>query len=142
MNRTFVLKPLAQVEPVVGTDKTGKVPSCCAVFACNVILSNLCFFLQNCTGTRGLCFDAALSKVVLIIIIIIHRAVLKNYPLPVNIKRHVLGVIMPDMFNIMFKVRDETNLASSSLVDTGNANDLLGVIVSYSIKVFFIVSYS
>jgi len=33
------------------------------------------------------------------------------------------------------KVRDETNLASSSLVDTGNANDLLGVIVSYSIKV-------
>jgi len=60
MNRTFVLKPLA----------------------------------QNCTGTRGLCFDAALSK-----------------------------------------VRDETNLASSSLVDTGNVNDLLGVIVSYSIKV-------
>merc|ERR1712226_635341 len=60
MNRTFVLKPLA----------------------------------QNCTGTRGLCFDAALSK-----------------------------------------VRDETNLASSSLVETGNVNDLLGVIVSYSIKV-------
>ena len=35
----------------------------------------------------------------------------------------------------MSKVRDETNLASSSLVDTGNVNDLLGVIVSYSIKV-------
>ena len=46
------------------------------------------------------------------------------------------------MLNLMLKVRDETNLASSSLVDTGNANDLLGVIVSYSIKVFFIVSYS
>ena len=28
MNRTFVLKPLAQVEPVAGTDKTGKVSSC------------------------------------------------------------------------------------------------------------------
>ena len=40
------------------------------------------------------------------------------------------------MLNLMLKVRDETNLASSSLVDTGNANDLLGVIVSYSIKVF------
>ena len=49
---------------------------------------------------------------------------------------------MLDMLNMMLKVRDETNLASSSLVDTGNANDLLGVIVSYSIKVFFIVSYS
>ena len=57
-------------------------------------------------------------------------------------KRHVLGVITLDMFNMMLKVRDETNLASSSMVDTGNANDLLGVIVSYSIKVFFIVSYS
>ena len=32
-------------------------------------------------------------------------------------------------------MRDETNLASSSLVETGNVNDLLGVIVSYSIKV-------
>jgi len=65
MNRTFVLKPLA----------------------------------QTCHGIRGLCLDAALSK-----------------------------------------VTDETNLASSTLVETGNANDLLGVIVSYSIKVKLILS--
>jgi len=49
---------------------------------------------QSCVGIRGLCLDAALSK-----------------------------------------VTDETNLASTSLVETGNSNDLLGVIVSYSIKV-------
>jgi len=60
LNRTFVLKPLA----------------------------------QNCHGIRGLCLDASLSK-----------------------------------------VTDESNLASSSVAETGNANDLLGVIVGYSIKV-------
>ena len=38
------------------------------------------------------------------------------------------------------QVTDETNLASSSLVETGTANDLLGVIVSYSIKVAVILS--
>jgi hypothetical protein len=32
-------------------------------------------------------------------------------------------------------VRDETNLASSSIAETGDPNDLLGVIVSYSVKV-------
>jgi hypothetical protein len=37
-------------------------------------------------------------------------------------------------FNIC-KVRDETNLASSSIAETGDPNDLLGVIVSYSVKV-------
>ena len=47
MNRTFVLKPLAQVEPVVGTDKTGKVSSCRAVFFYNLILSNLCAFFRT-----------------------------------------------------------------------------------------------
>ena len=60
-----------------------------------------------------------------------------------DIMLHItLHVTLSVMLNMMLKVRDETNLASSSLVDTGNANDLLGVIVSYSIKVFFIVSYS
>ena len=33
------------------------------------------------------------------------------------------------------KVTDESNLASSSLSETGNVNDLLGVVVSYSIKI-------
>lgn len=60
LNRTFILKPLAQI----------------------------------CQGARGLCLDASLSK-----------------------------------------VHDESNLASSSLSETGNNNDLLGVIVSYSVKV-------
>ncbi|XP_023327176.1 phosrestin-1 [Eurytemora carolleeae] len=60
LNRTFILKPLAQI----------------------------------CQGARGLCLDASLSK-----------------------------------------VQDESNLASSSISETGNNNDLLGVIVSYSIKV-------
>lgn len=49
---------------------------------------------QNCAGMRGLCLDAALSK-----------------------------------------VTDESNLASSSLADSGNQNDLLGIVISYSIKV-------
>jgi len=49
---------------------------------------------QKCYGVRGLCLDAALSK-----------------------------------------VTDESNLASSSLAESGNANDLLGVVVSYSVKV-------
>merc|ERR1711953_834225 len=49
---------------------------------------------QNCHGIRGLCLDAALSK-----------------------------------------VTDESNLASSSLAETGNVNDLLGVVVSYSVKI-------
>merc|ERR1719483_151335 len=65
LNRTFILKPLA----------------------------------QNCYGLRGLCLDAALSK-----------------------------------------VTDESNLASSSLAEGGNTNDLLGVICSYSIKVKLILS--
>jgi len=60
INRTFILKPLAQI----------------------------------CQGTRGLVLDASLSK-----------------------------------------QQDESNLASSSLAGTGNTNDLLGVVVSYSIKV-------
>jgi len=60
LNRTFVLKPLAQI----------------------------------CQGGRGLCLDASLSK-----------------------------------------CQDESNLASSSMAESGNNNDLLGVIVSYSIKV-------
>ena len=38
------------------------------------------------------------------------------------------------------KERDETNLASSSLAETGDPNDLLGVIVSYSVKVTLILS--
>jgi len=54
---------------------------------------------QNCYGIRGLCLDAALSK-----------------------------------------VTDESNLASSSLTDTGNQNDLLGVVVSYSVKIKLILS--
>ena len=49
---------------------------------------------QNCNGMRGLCLDAALSK-----------------------------------------VTDESNLASSSLTDSGSKNDLLGVVVSYSVKI-------
>ncbi len=39
----------------------------------------------------------------------------------------------------IFKVRDETNLASSSIAKTGDPNDLLGVIVSYSVKVKIIL---
>ena len=35
---------------------------------------------------------------------------------------------------------DETNLASSSLAETGDTNDLLGVIVSYSVKVTLALS--
>jgi len=65
LNRTFMLKPLA----------------------------------QNCFGIRGLCLDAALSK-----------------------------------------VTDESNLASSSLTESGNSNDLLGVVVSYSVKVRVVLS--
>ena len=65
LNRTIVLKPLA----------------------------------QNCYGLRGLCLDASLSK-----------------------------------------VTDESNLSSSSLVESGNQNDLLGVVVSYSVKVKLILS--
>ena len=38
------------------------------------------------------------------------------------------------------KVTDESNLASSSLADTGNQNDLLGVVISYNIKVKLILS--
>ena len=38
------------------------------------------------------------------------------------------------------KERDETNLASSSLAETGDPNDLLGVIVSYSVKVTLLLS--
>lgn len=38
------------------------------------------------------------------------------------------------------KERDETNLASSSIAETGDPNDLLGVIVSYSVKVTLILS--
>lgn len=38
------------------------------------------------------------------------------------------------------KVCDETNLASSSIAETGDPNDLLGVIVSYSVKVKIILS--
>lgn len=64
LNRTFILKPLAQI----------------------------------CQGMRGLCLDASLSK-----------------------------------------VQDESNLASSSISSSGNNNDLLGVIVSYSIKVKLIL---
>jgi len=60
LNKTFMLKPLA----------------------------------QNCYSTRGLCLDAALSK-----------------------------------------VTDESNLPSSSLTGSDNANDLLGVVVSYIVKV-------
>ena len=41
---------------------------------------------------------------------------------------------------VFLQVRDETNLASSSVAETGDANDLLGVIVSYSIKVKIILS--
>eukprot|EP00090_Calanus_glacialis_P028990 TRINITY_DN46486_c0_g1_i1.p1 TRINITY_DN46486_c0_g1~~TRINITY_DN46486_c0_g1_i1.p1 ORF type:complete len:406 (-),score=100.14 TRINITY_DN46486_c0_g1_i1:476-1693(-) len=65
LNRTFMLKPLA----------------------------------QNCYGIRGLCLDASLSK-----------------------------------------VTDESNLASSSLAESGNSNDLLGVVVSYSVKVRVVLS--
>ena len=35
----------------------------------------------------------------------------------------------------VLKVTDESNLASSSLAESGNSNDLLGVVVSYSVKV-------
>merc|ERR1711936_426586 len=38
------------------------------------------------------------------------------------------------------KVTDESNLASSSLAETGNVNDLLGVVVSYSVKIKLILS--
>jgi len=54
---------------------------------------------QHCNGIRGLCLDAALSK-----------------------------------------VTDESNLASSSLAEGGNTHDLLGVVVSYSIKVKVLLS--
>lgn len=40
----------------------------------------------------------------------------------------------------MFQVRDETNLASSSIAESGDSNDLLGVIVSYSAKVKIFLS--
>ena len=35
---------------------------------------------------------------------------------------------------------DETNLASSSIAESGDANDLLGVIVSYSVKIKIVLS--
>ena len=54
---------------------------------------------QNCYGIRGLCLDAALSK-----------------------------------------VTDESNLASSSLAETGNQHDLLGVVVSYSVKIKLVLT--
>jgi len=38
------------------------------------------------------------------------------------------------------KTKDETNLASTSLAETGNPNDLLGVIISYSINVKLVLS--
>merc|ERR1712223_276721 len=38
------------------------------------------------------------------------------------------------------KEHDETNLASSSLAETGDTNDLLGVIVYYSVKVTLVLS--
>ena len=38
------------------------------------------------------------------------------------------------------KERDETNLASSSIAESGDPNDLLGVIVSYSVKVTLVLS--
>ena len=38
------------------------------------------------------------------------------------------------------KERDETNLASSSIAESGDPNDLLGVIVSYSVKVTCVLS--
>jgi len=37
-------------------------------------------------------------------------------------------------------VRDETNLASSSVAESGDSSDLLGVIVSYSVKVKIVLS--
>ena len=36
---------------------------------------------------------------------------------------------------MLSKEIDETNLASSSLAETGDPNDLLGIVVSYSVKV-------
>ena len=42
------------------------------------------------------------------------------------------GLVLDAMLS---KEIDETNLASSSLAETGDPNDLLGVIVSYSVKV-------
>jgi len=38
------------------------------------------------------------------------------------------------------KERDETNLASSSIAETGDPNDLLGVIISYSIRATLVLS--
>ena len=38
------------------------------------------------------------------------------------------------------KTKDETNLASSSIAESGNSNDLLGVIISYSINVKLILT--
>ena len=54
---------------------------------------------QNCYGIRGLCLDAALSK-----------------------------------------VTDESNLASSSLADTGNHHDLLGVVVTYRVRIKLVMA--
>ena len=80
LNRTFVLKPLA----------------------------------QSCTRMRGLCVDASLSKVFF--------------------RKFVKKIVVAF---VLFKVTDESNLASSSLSASGNTNDLLGVVVSYSVKVKF-----
>ena len=49
--------------------------------------------------------------------------------------RLVLHIMTQIALFIMFQVRDETNLASSSMAETGDPNDLLGVIVSYSVRV-------
>ena len=62
---------------------------------------NLKPLAQNCSGARGLCLDASLSK-----------------------------------------MTDESNLASSSLADADNASkhDLLGVVVSYSVRIKLVMA--
>ena len=50
---------------------------------------------------------------------------------------HVRGLALDASLS---KERDETNLASSSIAETGDPNDLLGVIVSYSVKVSLDIS--
>ena len=68
------------------------------------------------------------------------KKVEKHYLRSLNLKENHKGKLEFFLFCIFLQVCDETNLASSSIAETGDPNDLLGVIVSYSVKVKIVLS--
>ena len=67
------------------------------------------------------------------------RPELPGNPGPLHGRRSQQGsgfLILPKRCegNVFFQVTDESNLASSSLAESGNSQDLLGVVVSYSVR--------